>query len=398
MVLDIASVRAGFPALADGRAHLDAAAGSLVPASVIDAIATAQRAGLGNTGGYFPSSQRSEEVVEGARRAVADLVGGQPSGVVLGPNMTTLTYRFSSILAAGWGPGDHIILSELDHDANLRPWMQAADRAGVSVSVARVDPKTGELPVAEYEELVGPRTRLVAVTGASNVLGTRPAVREICRIAHREGALTYVDGVHLTPHAPIDIGELGADFYITSSYKWGGPHLGALVADPQLLEELHPDKLAPASDSVPDRFQTGTPPFAAFAGLIAAVDHLAQLAGGVSGSRRDRILASMASVQLYESELFRDLWSGLEEIPGISTYGHAAQRTPTAFFRLEGRSPDDVARALAERGVDVWSGDNYAFEVVRALGLAPEGAIRAGLFHYNDHTDVQRLLQLLAEV
>lgn len=398
MALDIAAIRASFPALGDGRAHLDAAAGSLVPEPVIAAIASAQRLGLGNTGGYFPSSHRSERIVEAARRAVADLVGGRPEGVVIGPNMTTLTYRFSALLASEWTPGDHIVLSQLEHDANLRPWLQAAERVGASVSIAKVDLGTGELPAEQYEALVGPRTRLVAVTGASNVLGTRPEVAEICRIAHREGALTYVDGVHLTPHAPVDVCELGADFYVTSSYKWGGPHLAAVVADPNRLQQLHPDKLLPASEAVPERFQTGTPPFASYAGLVAAVDHLAELDGGEAGPRRHRILASMTAVQSYESDLFRELLSGLEETPGISTYGHAPRRTPTAFFRVEGHAPDDVARALADRGVDVWSGDNYAFEVVRALGLSPDGALRAGLFHYNDHQDVQRLLQALAEV
>ncbi|MGA9775273.1 MAG: cysteine desulfurase-like protein [Candidatus Dormiibacterota bacterium] len=396
MTLDLGSIRRGFPALADGRAYLDGAAGTQTPTSVIEAIADAYRAGLSNTDGFFPASHHSGELVGACRQAVADLVGGVPEGVVMGPNMTTLTYKFSSLLARGWAPGDEIVISQLEHDGNFRPWVQAAARAGVVVRVAKVDLESGELPVAQYQELVGSRTRLVAVSAASNVLGTRPDVRAICALAHREGALTYVDGVHATPHFPIDVKELGADFYVTSAYKWCGPHLGSLIAAPELLEGLRPDKLVPASDRVPDRFQTGTPPFADYAGVVAAVDHVAGLAGPTPGTRRERVLLGMAAVEEHESRLFRVLLDGLDEIEGVTVHGRALRRTPTAYFTVKGWSPDQVADKLAQDGVNVWSGDNYAYEISQALGLGSAGAVRVGLVHYNDHSDVDRVLAAVA--
>ena len=396
--LDLAAIRAEFPALGDGRAYLDAAAGTQTPESVISAIAAAYRQGLSNTDGFFPSSQLAGEIVAACREAVADLVGGVPQGVVLGPNMTTLTYKFSRLLAAEWNPGDEIVISQLEHDGNFRPWIQAAVRAGVTVRVAKVDLESGELPTAQYEELIGPRTRLVAVTAASNVLGTRPDVAAITTLAHREGARTYVDGVHATPHMPVDVNQLEADFYVTSAYKWCGPHVGALVASPELLDGLRPDKLVPASDLVPDRFQTGTPPLADYAGVTAAVEHLAGLAGPSSGTRRQRLLRAMAAVESSEARLFRLMLDALEELPAVRVYGHAERQAPTAYFTVAGFAPDVVAARLAAQGVNVWSGDNYAYEVTMALGLEPQGAVRAGLVHYNDYSDVDRLIAALHQL
>ncbi len=396
--LDTRAIRAEFPALADGRAYLDAAAGTQTPESVISAIAGAYRQGLSNTDGFFPSSQHANDLIAECRRAVADLVGGDPTGVVLGPSMTALTYQFSRLLAREWSPGEEIVISRLEHDGNFRPWIQAASRAGATVRVAEVDPDTGELPTEQYESLVGPRTRLVAVSAASNVLGTRPDVAGIAAIAHREGALTYVDGVHATPHMPVDVQRLGADFYVTSAYKWCGPHVAALVAGPDLLDRFQPDKLLPASDRVPDRFQLGTPPLADYAGVTAAVEHLAGLAGLSSESRRDRILRAMSAVEASEERLFRVLLGALLEVPGISVFGRALRRAPTAYFTVSGHTPDDVASRLAAQGVNVWSGDNYAYEITRVLGLQPQGAVRAGLAHYNDHSDVDRLISGLQSI
>ena len=396
---DPGPVRRQFPALSDGHAYLDGAAGTQVPGTVIDAIGNAYAGGLSNTGGAFPASLRSEAIVAAARQAVADLVGGVAGGVILGPNMTTLTYRLSYALSKSWGPGDEVVVSQLDHDANVRPWVQAAERAGARVRWARVDPATGELDGDQYQELVGPRTRLVAVTAASNVVGIRPAVAEITAIAHRAGALTYVDGVHATPHGPIDVSALGADFYATSAYKWCGPHVGAVVADPGLLAVIHPDKLVPSTDDVPERFETGTPPFADYAGVVSAVEHLAGLIPGVDGTRRQRLLTSMAAVERYESRLFAVLLSGLEEMAHVTLYGHSADRAPTAYFTVRGHTPDEAAAALARRQVNVWSGHNYAWEVTGALGIRDSGsAVRAGLVHYNDDSDVDRLLAGVAEL
>jgi cysteine desulfurase family protein (TIGR01976 family) len=396
-IWDVGRVRALYPALADGYAYLDGAAGTQVPAAVIEAIADAYRAGIGNVGGAFPASGRSEAILAGCRQAVADLIGGEPDGVVLGPNMTTLTYRLANALAAGWSPGDELVVSRLDHDANVRPWLQAAARAGAVVRWAEVDLATGELPAGQYEGLVGERTRLVAVSAASNVLGTRPDVAAICATAHAAGALTYVDGVHAAAHGPVDAPALGADFYATSAYKWSGPHVGAVVADPALLETIRPDKLASSSDTVPERFEQGTSPFADFAGVAAAVDHLASLDPAAAGSRRERVLASMAAAEAYELELFWVLLGGLEAMGHVTTYGKAARRTATAYFTVAGHDPRRVAEHLAARRVNVWNGHNYAWELTGALAIRDAGsAVRAGLVHYNDRSDVDRLLEGVA--
>ena len=395
-VFDITRIRSAYPALADGYAYLDGAAGTQVPSSVLDAIAAAYVAGLGNVGGAFPASARSVEIVAACRAAVADLVGGHPDGVVLGPNMTTLTYRFAATLATTWKDGDEIIVSRLDHDANVRPWVQAAARAGATVRWAEVDLPAGELPVEQYEQLLGERTRLVAVSAASNVLGTRPDVAAISDLAHRTGALVYVDGVHAAAHGPVDVAALGADLFATSAYKWCGPHIGAVVAAPALLTDLLPDKLASSPDDVPDRFETGTAPFADLAGVTAAVEHLAALDDEATGTRRERLLASMAAAEAHELELFATLRDGLGSIPAITTYGAPAHRTATAYFTVADHSPREVAEHLASHRVNVWNGHNYAWELTAALGIRDAGsAVRAGLVHYNSAEDIERLIDAL---
>jgi len=401
MGFDVDRVRACYPALADGYAYLDGAAGTQLPNAVIDAMAGAYRAGLGNSGGAFPASRRSDEITAECRRAVADLTGGRPQGVILGPNMTTLTYRLARALAAGWGPGDEVVVTRLDHDANVRPWVQAASAVGAVVRWADVQLPEGDVPLASFRRLISDRTRLVAVTAASNLIGTRPDVAGIAALAHAAGALAYVDGVHATPHGTVDVRELGADLYATSAYKWSGPHVGAVVADPALLESLAPDKLAPAPAEVPDRFEQGTLAFADLAGVTAAVEHLASLAGPASGAgtRRERILAGLAAAEAHEQELFRVLLGGLDAMGHVTTYGKAARRTATAYFTVAGRTPRQVAEHLAGREVNVWDGDNYAWELTGALGLRETGgAVRAGLVHYNDRSDVERLLAAVAEL
>ena len=399
MGFDVASVRARYPALRDGYAWLDGAAGTQVPEPVIDAIASTYRAGIGNVGGAFPASQRSTAIVEAARHAVADLVGADPRGVVFGPNMTTLTYRFAATLARTWRTGDEIVLSRLDHDANVRPWLQAAERAGAVVRWAEVELPSGELPTEQYASLVGERTRLVAVTAASNLLGTMPDVAGVAKIAHEVGALTYVDGVHATPHTPVDIGALGADFYATSAYKWSGPHLGAVVADPALLANLRPDKLASSPDAVPERFETGTAALADLAGVVAAVEHLAGLDPAATGSRRARVLASMAAVEAHEQAELAYLVAGLRAMAHVQTIGSPARRTATVYFSVAGHPAREVAQFLASRRINVWSGHCYAWELTGALGIRDTGgAVRAGLVHYNDRSDVDRLLAAVAEL
>ena len=395
-------MRALYPALTDGHAYLDCAAGTQVPVSVIDAIASAYRAGIGNLGGAFAASRRAVEIVAEARAALADLTGGTADGVVFGPSATALAYRISDALSRAWTAGDDIVVSRLDHDSNVRPWIQAAGRAGVDVKWAEADLVTGELPVAQYADLIGPRTRLVAVTAASNAIGTRPDVAAISGLAHAMGALCYVDGVHATPHVPVDVAALGADFFTTSAYKWSGPHLAAAVAPPELLETVWPDKLAPSSNEVPWRFERGTLPFADLAGTTAAVEHLAALAPGADGaapaSRRERVIASMTAVEAYEAALFARLLGGLARLDRVTLYGKAARRAPTAFFNVDGLAPRAVAEHLAARGVNVWDGDNYAYELCTALGLEPDGAVRAGLVHYNNAADVDRFLEGITDL
>ncbi|MEO8555132.1 MAG: aminotransferase class V-fold PLP-dependent enzyme, partial [Actinomycetota bacterium] len=264
---DTEGIRSQYPALKNGAAYLDGAGGTQVPEVVIDAISEAHRSGLSNVHGPFASSRRSMELIADAREAVADLVGGESGGVVLGPNMTTLTYRMAGTLAKTWESGDEIVLSELDHDANVRPWVQAAASARVTVRWARIDPQTTDLPAGQYAELITSRTKLVAVAAASNLIGTIPDVAAITEIAHDAGALTYVDAVAAAPHFRLDMSALGADLIALSAYKWCGPHAGAVVASPRLLETLRPDKLEPSSDDVPDRFELGTNGLANMAGI-----------------------------------------------------------------------------------------------------------------------------------
>jgi cysteine desulfurase family protein (TIGR01976 family) len=399
MTYDLERIRASYPALADGYAYLDGAAGTQVPDRVIDAIAGAYRAGVGNDGGEFPASHRSHANTAECRQAIADLSAGTPDGVILGPNMTTLTYRIASTLAKSWHPGDEVIVTRLDHDANIRPWVQAAERTGAIVRWAEVDVATGELRVEQFDSLLSERTKVVAVTAASNIIGTRPDVAAITAKARAAGALSYVDGVHATPHGPVDVQALGSDFYATSAYKWSGPHIGTVIADPSLLESLHPDKLVPSPDEVPDRFEQGTPAFADLAGVTAAVEHLASLDAAAAGTRRERLIISMTAAQSHEQQLLKQLLTGLDAMAHVTTYGKARRRTATAYFTVAGRTPREVAQYLAARKINVWSGHNYAWELTGALGIRESGgAVRAGVVHYNDRQDVDRLLEAVAEL
>jgi cysteine desulfurase family protein (TIGR01976 family) len=393
MSFDIDRVRAGYPALAEGFVHLDGAAGTQAAAPVIDAIAGTLGRAVSNRGTAFEAARRSGEIVAAARSAVADLVGGAPDGVVFGPSATALAYTVARTMAQTWRPGDEVVVSRLDHDANVRPWVQAAERAGATVRWAGFDPDTGELPVAQYADLLGPRTRLVAVTAASNAIGTVPAVREIADLAHAAGAQVYVDGVHATAHLPVDVADLAADFYVTSAYKWSGPHLAAVIADPATWEPLRPEKLVPSPDTVPDRFEFGTLSFESLAGITAAVDYLAALDSDPSAARRDRIRASMTAAAAYEKTLLDRLVKGLAAIDAVTLCPAPAGRCPTVSFRVRGQTPAETATALGDRGICVFSGNYYAAEYFAAVGL--DGAVRASIYHYNTPTEIDRLLSAL---
>jgi cysteine desulfurase family protein (TIGR01976 family) len=384
---DVASVRKQFPALDEGAAHFDGPGGSQTPQAVADAVATTMTSALANRGSLTAAERRADEIVIAAREAMGDLLGTDPQGIVFGRSMTQLTYDFSRTLAKTWAPGDEVIVTRLDHDANVRPWVQAAEAVGATIRWLSFDIETSELD--DIAPLLTDRTRLVAVTGASNLIGTRPDTNRIARLVHETGALLYVDGVHLTAHVPID--ATYADFFVCSPYKFFGPHLGVLAAAPELLETLRPDKLVPSTDVVPERFELGTLPYELLAGTTAAVDFLAGL-GGSGSTRRERLLNSLQLVEDYEDRLRDDLESRLATIPGVTLYGHASRRTPTLLFTVEGWTPAAVAERLARAGVNAPAGSFYAYEPARHLGLGAAGAVRAGLAPYTDQSDVDRLI------
>jgi cysteine desulfurase family protein (TIGR01976 family) len=390
--LDVAAVRDHFPSLKAGYAHFDGPGGSQVPTVVAAAVAATMTAPLANRGTVTAAERAADAIVLAARAAMADLLGADPGGIVFGRSMTALTFDLARTLAAGWGPGDEVVVTRLDHDANIRPWVLAAETAGATVRWLDFDPATGELD--DVGTVLSDRTRLVAVTGASNLIGTRPPVREIADRAHAVGALVHVDGVHLTAHVPVDVTELGADLYACSPYKFLGPHCGVLAASPALLETLRPQKLAPSSDAVPERFELGTLPYELLAGTTAAVDFLAALTDG-SGSRRERIVASMTALEAHEDRLRRRIEDGLPA--GVTVYSRAARRTPTLLVGFEGCDPADAYRFLAERDVNAPASSFYALEASRRLGLGDTGSLRIGLAPYTDDTDVDRLIAALGE-
>jgi cysteine desulfurase family protein (TIGR01976 family) len=392
--LDPARIRAAFPALDLGVAYFDGPGGSQVPSPVAEAVAGALTAGLSNRGTVTDAERRADEIVTGARAAVADLLGADPRGVVFGRSMTQLTFDFARTLSRGWGPGDEVVVTRLDHDANIRPWVLAAERAGATVRWLDFDPDTAELD--DLETVLTTRTRLVAVTAASNLLGTRPDVRAISDTAHEVDALVYVDGVHLAPHSPVDLAALGADFLGCSPYKFFGPHLGVLAASPALLETLTPDKLLPSTEAVPERFELGTLPYELLAGVTAAVDFIAGLASDAP-DRRSRVVESMAAVEEYEAGLLDRLLDGLGAIDGVTLHGRPARRTPTVLFSVAGRTGREVYEELARAGVNAPASHFYALEASRRAGLGDEGAVRAGIAPYTTTDDVDRLLRAVSQ-
>lgn len=347
--------------------------------TAIDAMSSWMRSGRGaNHGGLFAAGKATDELVSSARSTVGALLGADPRGVVFGPNMTSLTFQFSAAVGRSLEAGDEIVCTRLDHDANVRPWVTAAERAGASVRFAEPDRDTLELPLSTVEAVLSERTRWVAVTAASNAVGTIPDVHAIVAAAHAAGARTYVDAVHATPHRRLDVAALDTDVLVCSSYKWFGPHAGILCARPALLEELTPDKLRPAPDEGPGRWETGTQSFEAIAGFRAAAEYMLELDWNL--------------VEAHEKALLGVLLAGLASIPGVDLHGAPAERAPTVMFSVEGRPADEVARLLAQQQVAVWHGSYYAWELQRFLGLGPDGAIRAGAVHYNDSSDIERFL------
>ena len=399
MPYDVAAVRAHFPALREGAAHFDGPGGSQTPDVVAEAVARTLTSAVANRGAVTPAERRADRIVHDARSAMGDLLGVVPEGVVFGRSATELTFMVARTLAQGWGPGDEVVVTRLDHDANVRPWVIAAEHAGAAVTLADFEPLTGELPGVDIAHVVSERTRLVAVTGASNLIGTRPDLCGLAEIAHAVGAQLYVDGVHSTAHVFTDVEASGADFWVCSPYKFLGPHLGVLGARPETLEALRPEKLKPATDTVPERFELGTLPYELLAGTTAAVDFLAGLAPSDSGaSRRERLASSYAALEEHEDELLAWLEPRIRALPGVRVYSNARRRTPTLLFTSDRVPPQAIRAALADVGVNAPAGNFYAWETSHHLGLGAEGGVRVGLAPYTDQSDVERLVAGLTDV
>jgi cysteine desulfurase family protein (TIGR01976 family) len=372
-------LRGDFPALASGIAFFDGPGGTQTPRAVGDAIASALTGPLSNRGAQTLGAQNAERIVLECRAACGRFLGADPAGIVFGRSATQLTYDLSRALAAMWAPGDVVAVTRLDHDANVRPWVQAAARVGADVHWVDLVPETGELA----ELRLPARTRLVAVTGASNLIGTRPPLASIIDEAHAAGALVWVDGVHRSAHSAVDVAALDADFYVCSPYKLLGPHHGVLAGKVEVLEGLHIDKLLPATDVAPERFELGTLPYELLAGTTAALGYLSEL--------------GMPAVAVHEDRLRARIEEGVTAIGGITTWSRARDRTPTLLLTFDdGRSCNDVSAHLASHDIAAPSGSFYAVEPSRRLGLGDAGGLRVGLAPYNDDEDVDRLLAALA--
>ena len=380
-------MRERFPGIGPDWARFDGPAGTQMVDVAIDAMADFLRSGDNANGhGLFAASIASTELVDRSRHEVARLIGGDAGGIVFGANMTTLTFAFTRALARDWSPGDEIVGTRLDHDANVTPWRRAAEDRGAVLRLASFDGATGRIDSEAVTSLIGPRTRWVAITGASNALGTMPDLVPVVAAAREHGARVFVDGVHLVPHAGVDVRELGCDAFVTSPYKWYGPHSGVLWLDEDLRASVTPYKVRPAADVAPERFETGTLSFEAVAGIGAAASFLLE--------------TGIDQLSLSEAEVFAPLLAGLQSREQVTVHGPADRfdRTPTISFSMIDRHPDEIATHLASRQVAVWSGSYYAVETMAALGLGDRGAVRAGVCAYTTTDDVDRLLAAVDEL
>ena len=360
MPYDVAALRDHFPSLASGVAHFDGPGGTQTPLGVAEAIASALMAPLSNRGIVSGSERNADAAVIAFRTAYADLLGFPANGIVYGRSATQLTYDISRAIAKTWASGDEVVVSRLDHDGNVRPWVQAAEAVGATIRWIDLDPATGEVDLDSVAAAITPATRLVAITGASNLIGTIPPHRRIADLAHAVGALVYIDAVHYAAHEFVDPAALGADFIVCSPYKFLGPHCGVLGADPALLEQFWPDKLLPSSTVVPERYELGTLPYETLAGATAAVDFLAATAPGNGTTRREQLRNSFAAIDEYELALRQRLEAGLGALPGVVVHSRAAHRTPTLLVSIPGRKTRDAYEFLATRNVLAPSGQFYA--------------------------------------
>jgi cysteine desulfurase family protein (TIGR01976 family) len=393
-VLDVEALRAEFPALAGEQIFLDGPAGTQVPQRVINAVTSALTASMSNVGGQFGTSRRTSATVEAARRAGADLVGGSPDEIVFGPNMTSLTFALSRALAEQWSNGDRIVLSGLDHDANVTPWVRAAASHDLDVAIAEVR-EDATLDVVNLESLIDERTRLVAITACSNAFGTLVDVARVAEKAHRVGALLFVDAVHLAPHRSIDVSRFACDFLVCSSYKFFGPHLGMLWGRANLMADLPAFKVRPAPDSGPSRWETGTPAFELLSGFEAAVDYLASIGWG--GDRRSALESAFSEIRQQEELLGERFLAGLPDRVQVVGPQSMEERVPTFAIEVDGMKAADVSRRLGQRGIATWAGHFYAVEPMRRLGY-PGGLTRIGFLHINLEEEVDAVLAALREI
>ncbi|MDQ3661615.1 MAG: cysteine desulfurase-like protein [Actinomycetota bacterium] len=404
--LDIEHLRKRFPALASrhGDVFVDSPGGTQVPAEVIDAMASYLERNNANAGGAFATSAATDQVISGARRAAADLLGCSPDEVVFGPNMTTLSLSLSRSIARTLGPGDEVIVTRLDHDANIAPWLAAAEDRGAAVKWVDIDPSDCTLDLRSLEEALNPSTRVVAFTLASNATGTITDAGRVVELARTTSALVVADAVHFAPHRLIDVTSLDIDVLLCSPYKFFGPHLGVMFGRRSLLEKLEPYKVRPASDEVPHRFETGTLSHEALAGFTAAVDYLGGLVGGPAPDRRAGLAAGMTAVSEHEKALTGLFLDRIEAIPGVRLYGISGrdrldERTPTFALTVEGVTPRDAASELGRRGIYAWDGNYYALAVMERLGLQGSGgALRIGFCHLNTPEEVERVGAELARL
>ncbi len=410
---DITHLRTRFPALANRHcdqpvAYFDGPAGTQVHQSVIDAMSRYMVQCNANKGGAFSSSQASDQWMDQAHQAFADFVGASdPDEIVFGQNMTSLTFALSRSLARTWQAGDEVIVTRLDHDANITPWVTAAADAGARVHYVDFDPENGcRLRLDQLQSLLNSRTKLVAVGCASNATGGINPVADICQMAQSVGALTFLDAVHYAPHGLIDVAAWGCDFLACSAYKFFGPHLGTLWGRRELLEELYAYQVRPAPTTIPGKWMTGTQSFESIAGGMACIDYLANEVGRLADSgatgRREQLRQAFTLIGQYEHTLSTRLIEGLRRIPGIRVYGvqdphETNMRFPTFSITHNCLPTPELARLLAGQGIYVWAGNYYALQLTEQLGLEPDGMIRIGALHYNTPEEIERLLEAVEQ-
>ena len=395
--VSVAAIREHFPSLLrrhgqDPVAYFDGPGGTQVPATVVDAMSDYLLHHNANTHWAFPTSVETDAIIAGARSALADFLNASPNEIAFGANMTTLTFHLARALGRSYGRGDEIVVTELDHHANVAPWRALEKERGVTIRVAKMIPETGQLDWDDFDQNLNRRTKLVAIGAASNALGTITDVQRAAEMAHNVGAQIFVDAVHYAPHELVDVRAMDCDLLSCSAYKFYGPHIGVLYGRHDLLAALDFSKLIPAPDSAPERAETGTQNHEGIAGAAAAVDFLTSLAP--SGTRRERLSATFAALHERGSELVRQLWQDLSEIEGLKIYGPppTAPRTPTVGFTIANLSSREVAQHLASKAVFVSNGDFYASTVVERLGVAGEGLVRAGCACYTTAAEVERLI------